>query len=571
MNLLTDPWLPFRHRDGRIDYRPPSALADPEVLDLALPRADFQGAAWQFLIALLQTAMTPKNTDAWLDHYQTPPSVAELDQLLAPFAAAFELDGDGPRFMQDIDPLEDVKEASVSSLLVDSPGVSTIKKNRDFFVKRDRVEGLCKNCTALALYTMQINAPEGGAGIRTGLRGGGPLSTLILPEDDESSLWARLWPNVMPTEAVKQKGQCWRLPMVDDGDLFFWMANTRVSNKKGTEVLPEQVHPLHAFWSMPRRFRLLFDDESGCCDLCGNESKQLVRRLRSKKHGANYDGPWRHPLTPYRMNPKKLDEFPLSTKGQPGGPSGYQHWLGLMLEDEIVSGILPARVVTHHLKKYEMVEAARDDGEAFEALFKHARLWVFGYDMKQMDARGWYNVEMPLIGVPDVYQATLRDWVKRFVELAENIVKELRDRIKDAWFRRPKDAKGDMSQIDAQFFEATQLAFFTALREMGEVLREDVVREKGKPPTLSSDTYHHWYLALKREALALYDAQAISGPLEGMKMQQLERITSARRYLRTYLNGSGKKVGKTVQTFAEAGGFDLKTPATEDHREESPA
>lgn len=571
MNLLTDPWLPFRHRDGRIDYRPPSALADPEVLDLALPRADFQGAAWQFLIALLQTAMTPKDTDAWLDHYQAPPSVAELDGLLAPFAAAFELDGDGPRFMQDRDSLEDVKETSIAGLLIDSPGANGIKNNTDFFVKRGRADALCPEYAALALYTMQINAPAGGAGIRVGLRGGGPLTTLILPEDASAPLWDRLWPNVMTVDAVGQPGQTWRPPSVDDGDLFFWMANTRVSDKKGTEVLPEQVHPLHAFWSMPRRYRLLFEEESGCCDLSGRTSTRLVRRLRAKKQGANYDGPWRHPLTPYRrLNPKKLDELPLSSKGQPGG-LGYRHWPGLVLEDEAVSGALPARVVTHHLKKYEMVEAARDDGEAFEALFKHARLWVFGYDMDNMKPRGWYSVEMPLVGVPEAHQSTLRGWVKRFVDLSSEISWTLRNQLKRAWFKRPEDAKGDMSQIDAQFFEATQLAFFTALREMGEVLREDVVREKGKPPTLSSDTYHHWYLALKREALALYDAQAISGPLEGMKMQQLERITSARRYLRTYLNGSGKKVGKTVQTFAEAGGFDLKTPATEDHREESPA
>lgn len=565
MNLLTDPWLPFRHRDGRIEHRPPSALADPNVLDLALPRADFQGAAWQFLIALLQTAMTPKDTDAWLDRYQTPPGVAELDDLLVPLASAFELDGDGPRFMQDLDLLDDVKDAPVAGLLIDSPGANGIKNNTDFFVKRGRVETVCPECAALALYTIQINAPAGGAGIRVGLRGGGPLTTLILPEDESKPLWARLWPNVMPADAVGQPGQAWRDPRVDDSDLFFWMADTRVSDKKGTEVLPEQVHPLHAFWSMPRRYRLLFDETPGECDLCGRETMHPVRHLRAKKQGANYDGPWRHPLTPYRrLNPKKLDELPLSSKGQPGG-LGYRHWPGLVLEDETVSGALPARVVTHHLQKYRQVEAAREDGEAFEALFKHARLWVFGYDMDNMKPRGWYSVEMPLVGVPEIHQETLRGWAKRFVDLATEISWTLRNQLKRAWFKRPEDARGDMSQIDAQFFEATQLAFFSALREMGEALLDETAM-----PTLSPETHRQWYLALKREAVALFDAQAISGPLEGMKMQQLERITSARRYLLAYLNGSGKKVGKTVQTFAQIGGFDLKALRIE-RNEESPA
>lgn len=566
MNLLTDPWLPFRDRSGDTRYHPPAALADPDIIDLALPRADFQGAAWQFLIALLQTAMTPKDTDAWLDRYQTPPSVEELKAALAPFMAAFELDGDGPRFMQDLDPLEDVKEAPVSGLLIDSPGANGIKNNTDFFVKRGRVESICPDCAALALYTMQINAPAGGAGIRVGLRGGGPLTTLILPEDETKSLWERLWPNVMPADAVGQPGQAWRPPAVDDADLFFWMTKTRISDKKGTEVLPEQVHPLHVFWSMPRRYRLLFEDESGCCDLCGRASVQLVRRLRSKKQGANYDGPWRHPLTPYRrLNPKKTDELPLSSKGQPGG-LGYRHWPGMVLEDEAVSGALPARVVTHHLHKYHMVKTARDDGEAFEVLFRNARLWVFGYDMDNMKPRGWYSVEMPLVGVPEAHQETLRDWVKRFVDLASDIAWQVRNQLKRAWFKRPEDAKGDMSQIDAQFFEATQLAFFDVLRQMGETLRDGV-----SDPVLSSEIHADWHQTLKREALKLFDAQAISGPLEGMKMQQLERITSARRYLLAYLNGNGKKIGKTVQAFAQVGGFELEAPQSDNNREGSAA
>ncbi|MEA3253177.1 MAG: type I-E CRISPR-associated protein Cse1/CasA [Pseudomonadota bacterium] len=566
MNLLSDPWLPFRDKNGAVTYQPPSALADPDILDLELPRADFQGAAWQFLIGLLQTAMTPKNTDAWLDRYLEPSSVEELEATLAPFSSAFEFDGDGPRFMQDLDPLEDVKLSSAAGLLIDSPGANGIKNNTDFFVKRRRVEAMCQDCAALALYTMQINAPAGGAGIRVGLRGGGPLTTLILPEDDTQPLWKRLWPNVMPADALPQPGQTWRAPSVEDPDLFFWMSRTRVSDSKGTEVYPEQVHPLHVFWSMPRRYRLLFEEEAGCCDLCGREKPRLVRYLRSKKQGANYDGPWRHPLTPYRrMDPKKPDELPLSSKGQPGG-LGYRHWPGLVLENEAVSGVLPARAVTHHLHKYHMAEMARYDGEAFDALFQRARIWVFGFDLDKMKTRGWYSAEMPLVGVPDQYQDLFREWVQRFIDLAGQFAWTVRSQIKNAWFKRPEDAKGDMSQIDAQFYEATQLAFFEALRQMGETLRDDIPE-----PVLSSEVHKIWHQSLKHEALKLFDAQAISGPLEGMKMQQLERITGARRYLLAYLNGSGKKVGKTVQTFAKAGGFELPAQAPKTNNTESAA
>ncbi|MGB2336100.1 MAG: type I-E CRISPR-associated protein Cse1/CasA, partial [Alcanivorax sp.] len=75
MNLLTDPWLPFKRRDGSQEYLPVTAMVDPDIIDLALPRADFQGAAYQFLIGLLQTAMAPEDKDEWVEMYQAPPSV----------------------------------------------------------------------------------------------------------------------------------------------------------------------------------------------------------------------------------------------------------------------------------------------------------------------------------------------------------------------------------------------------------------------------------------------------------------------------------------------------------------
>ncbi len=242
VNLLNDPWLPFRTREGATVYRPPSAVADPEIVDLALPRADFQGAAYQFLIGLLQTALPPKDHGDWLDRFIEPPDVDELEAAFAPFASAFELDGDGPRFMQDLDPLDDVKEATVSGLLIDAPGANGIKNNTDFFVKRGRVEAMCEDCAALALFTMQINAPAGGAGIRVGLRGGGPLTTLVLPESADAGLWSRLWLNVVTPQVLTRPGQSWQAPSVDDDSLFLWMAPTRVSDKKGTEVLPEGMH-----------------------------------------------------------------------------------------------------------------------------------------------------------------------------------------------------------------------------------------------------------------------------------------------------------------------------------------
>ncbi|MDN3554300.1 type I-E CRISPR-associated protein Cse1/CasA [Halomonas almeriensis] len=557
MNLMTACWLPFRNRNGAIVYLPPTAVADPDIIDLALPRADFQGAAYQFLIGLLQTTLPPQDHGDWVDRLLEPPGVDELQTVFAPFVDAFELDGEGPRFMQDLDPLDDVKEATVSGLLIDAPGANGIKNNTDVFVKRGCVEAMCEDCAALALFTMQINAPAGGAGIRVGLRGGGPLTTLVMPESNAASLWSRLWGNVVTTESLTRSGQSWTEPRADDESLFLWIAPTRVSDRKGTEVFPEGMHPLHPYWSMPRRFRLLFEDEACRCDVCGREVSRAVRRVRSKKQGANYGGPWLHPLTPYRRDPKKPNEPPLSTKGQPGG-LGYQHWSNLVLNDTDGSGALPALVVNDHVsQKVQIVEGERDAGEEVAALLKHARLWAFGYDMDNMKPRGWYSVEMPLVAVPPAQQDRLRAWVQRFIDLARQVAWMVRNQIKNAWFDRPAEAKGDMSHIDMAFYDATQGDFFNALQSFKEVL---LVSHDS--PTLPAEVAESWYRALYRKAMALFEEQALSGALEAADLQ---RATAARRQLQSFLVGRSKG-SKVIRQFAETGGFSLtaKPAATEE-------
>ncbi len=54
INLLTMPWLPVRFNDGSLGKLAPANLADENVVDIAATRADLQGAAWQFLLGLLQ-------------------------------------------------------------------------------------------------------------------------------------------------------------------------------------------------------------------------------------------------------------------------------------------------------------------------------------------------------------------------------------------------------------------------------------------------------------------------------------------------------------------------------------
>lgn len=64
MNLITDAWIAVRRRSGAIQTISPaeivSAISEDPIVDFNECRPDFNGAAAQFLIGLLQTCATPR-------------------------------------------------------------------------------------------------------------------------------------------------------------------------------------------------------------------------------------------------------------------------------------------------------------------------------------------------------------------------------------------------------------------------------------------------------------------------------------------------------------------------------
>ncbi|MFH5927539.1 type I-E CRISPR-associated protein Cse1/CasA, partial [Roseomonas sp. SXEYE001] len=200
LNLLRDSWLPVLRRSGTRDTIRPAQVTptnDPDpVVALDWPRADFRFACYEFLIGLLSTAFPPEGSMAWRDLWEEPPAPEVLDEAFAPIAHAFALDGDGPRFLQDLEDLASEPEP-IERLLIESPGASTLRNNTDLLVRRNRLASLGRPAAAMALYAFQSWAPAGGAGNRTGLRGGGPLCTLVAPPEG-GTLWRLLWANVLP-------------------------------------------------------------------------------------------------------------------------------------------------------------------------------------------------------------------------------------------------------------------------------------------------------------------------------------------------------------------------------------
>lgn len=470
-NLLHQPWLPLRRRDGAISLAPPTAITEPDVIGIGWPRADFSLAAQEWLIGLLATALAPENNDAWYDALRAPPSRDDLAAAFAPFAAAFDLDGAGPRFGQDFEELQG-EPGGPETLLIEAPGEAALKKNTALLVKPGRVARLSRAAAAIALHTLQTYAPSGGRGNLTSLRGGGPLTTLVIP-GDAPSLWEVLWANVPERN--------WDAPTGPDPSVFPWMAPTRTS-ETGRTTSPAETHVLQAFWGMPRRLRLDFTENPAAapCDLGGPADAVQVTGWRQRPNGVKYVA-WEHPLSPYYEGAKGSGWLPVHP--QPGG-IGYRHWLALVIGE---AGRRPARTV-----------AAWRNGRAEWAGPVKARFLAAGYDMDNMKARGFVESEMPL---PGTARPAIRQLVdaqaQRFVQGADAAAGLLRGALREA-LAAESDATVVQSGL-AAFWGRTEQPFFAALHAT------IALQEQEDAPDLLSGRLA-WRKELRDAALAVFRA-----------------------------------------------------------------
>ena len=512
MNLLHDPWMPVRDGAGQRHWITPDRLAEPQWRAFDADRPDFNGALAQFAIGLLQTTTPVANVIEWGRLYKSPPDAATLQQWFEPVAAAFVLDGDGPRFMQDIDlGSEGVAVNEIGALFIDSPGEQTLKNNADHFVKRAQMNALCPACAALTLFTLQLNAPAGGAGHRTGLRGGGPLTTLVMAPGD-ANLWQHLWLNVRDRPAFLAQGGT--AEHADAQRSFPWLGPVTALQAMKGETAQAQVHPAHLYWAMARRIRLdSAQRTAGTCDCCGRPSEALFTRYGTKNYGLNYKGAWSHPLSPYY----ETKEGWLPLHPQPDG-LGYRHWLAWVLgtaseqrttrvADVVTRGMsLPGRTTSGPL-----------------------RLWAFGYDMDNMKARCWYESTLPLYGLGDCdidARNGVKSEVARWLAAAELAGSYLRGAVKDAWFSA--DARGEFGHVDATFWAATEPAFYKQLQAL-------IAAAVANTDHAALPAREAWHAVLVRTALRLFDENFVgTGAVE---RQNPRRVALAHRQLRNSLYG----------------------------------
>jgi CRISPR system Cascade subunit CasA len=498
-------------------------IVDNPVVALACPRPDFDGAVTEFLIGLLATAFRLRDDDDWCDVWRNPPSPQDLRAALLALPDAFDLDGEGPRFLQDFSPgdLADAELAPVQELLVEG-------KNDPLFIKPDTIRSLGRPAAAMALITIQSYSPAGGRGHRTSMRGGGPLTTLVDPRPSSSkspidvSLWRYLWANVPTLDALPGgTDEMSRRP--DPPAIFPWLGPTRTSEGDRATTLAD-ANPLQCFFGMPRRIRLEFADHSGRCGLTGAEEARLVTGFRVKAYGIQYKG-WRHPFSPHYQG-KQANEW-LPVHGQPGG-IGWRDWYPLLHSS--ASGTKLAATV---VERFNQSRAERVDSTRFS-------LRAFGFDVTNAKARAWIDARLPAFAEHD--EARLRaiaSLVASLTDATDLAAYSLQRAVVDALYRSEEDPPGDLSFVKASLWAATEKAFYDSVFK-----------------TLDSDMYsvlpdiRRAFLAeLRAAAEGVFDNHVdpdTSSP------EQLRRSVVARFGLVMTLSGAGKSGDKLFQALGLA-------------------
>ena len=511
-DLRWERWIPFRRASGQVEWLSPFAIGDrwaeDPIVGLAAPRADFEAALLEFLIGLYSVALAPDDEADWAVYAHEPPSSNVLTDALKRLPDAFSLLGDGPRFFQDLDPLEDAAPTPIENLLIDVAGEKSKSDNTDLFIKRDRAAVLGRPAAAMALVTLQTFAPAGGSGHRTSLRGGGPLSTLVEPrsEPGREGLWLLLWANAETNiQAEARSGDRAREWL--DADLFPWLAPTRTSNEKlgGRGTTPADAAPAQVYFGLPRRIRLDVSPGPIVCAITEQPDEYGVITYRARNYGVQYTGGWQHPLTPYYQD---NDEGFLPVHGQPTGIA-WRDWLGLLV-DAPDGGRRPAQAVAQFRGR-----RARDP----------FRLVVAGYDCDNMKARSWIQAELPAF--PQAMIEPMAAFARPATAATELASKVLQTAVKEALLDRPKDSPRAFAQLRTDLWRATQEPFFESIRSLARTAEVD-------GPALRNG----FRQTLRDAALKLFD---LACPFDAAtNPSHLRKPIAARHNLCMTLEGFGK-------------------------------
>lgn len=271
------------------------AITEDGRIPLAAAYGDnlLNAAFLELAAGFLQAFLPPADEAEWAQTWKSAPGP---DAIASAFAAAgpmFSAYGPCPAF-QDAR-LGDAELRPVAKLFHAVPSEGRL--------------AMSVGAAMMALYAMQAHAHGGGRGYRTSMCGGGPLRTVPVVR---GSLFQRAWALVLPRAAFQRLG----VPSEDRRLIYPWSGEPKAS-----DVVGRGSHPATTlYWAQPRRFLLPEPTTHGACPITGEEDVPLIEGVRERDGGPSYPSEqWRHPLTPYRVDPSKGLVSPVRALGFPDG------------------------------------------------------------------------------------------------------------------------------------------------------------------------------------------------------------------------------------------------------------
>lgn len=162
------------------------------------------------------------------------------------------------------------------------------------------------------------------------------------------------------------------------------------------------------------------------------------------------------------------------------------------------------------------------------------RVWAFGYHLDKNKPLCWYEARLPLVELADeLKRLYLAGFAQQWVEASDEARNLLFSTLKQVWFKRPKEVKGDMSAIQLAFSNQTESAFYQGLRAFAEALQTDSHWQDAQ-----QKLNQEWHTHLAQQALALFDQWAAAGEWE---YENPKRLADAYHVLRGTLYGRAFK------------------------------
>lgn len=179
---------------------------------------------------------------------------------------------------------------------------------------------------------------------------------------------------------------------------------------------------------------------------------------------------------------------------------------------------------TKTVKSAKVVDVYREDTNR-KLKDEQLRLSVFGYDMDNMKARCWYETTFPLFPIDD---SSLRNAfiqrVQLLVDAATQVSGFVQTCIKEAWFKRPGDARGDTGFLKEAFYQKTEQQFYKTLEQLLSALRSEE----------DHDVLRGWHTFLKTAAMKLFDYWAVRSDVA---VSDPRRIANAHQKLKNLIYG----------------------------------